>query len=912
MGVRYNIFSPEGDNRPNNRRVIAINNFANRGIDILNQLPFNYPFNNARGSFTYKSKGKSQEYTLDIKTLDDALLITAMILNREILRRDDIPVQYRKTYKLFQDLPDDKNFFYKFKSILDPWLNPRTRGRKVSNKQVKNPETKRFIKLNGATYKKVFMNIKLKKVKYDLLENYKCVDYDVDEYCVISYLSNYLLKKEYKIIEDELRENPTPTSNELQKMLNKIDYNLNVYITDKECISEQNEFKKTLRIMIHNEHMYVLKNCEIEKSRCKVKKCDKKEFESIKSEIYTDSHKIKDGVKYKLNSSFDEIEKDYNMRGSFTQVNIDFYDNCGIRAPRYINQDISNVQSLDIKKCYFNILNNNRYIFPVQDGNEVTKRYIKGDKIESHGFYFVEFKKEMTDIEKSLFSKRCWILGYLIINLKLNITIEYKHVANGCSNVSNDKKQHEYLNIIFYTGFLSNYIKTKTRNIICFGDELEAYRLKYNNNKISSETRGYIKYEIEKPSIYKNKDKMIEKRKEQYDTIQEREEIQNNKNNKVKEYIDPEINITKEYFLQKSGIYAYLAIMQYVRYELYLTYMEICKESDEEVNVHKIYTDCVTYDVTLSDKQIEKIDKNLIKKYGFGVSKKETHHTWTQKEKVIKEPIVTEYTKPQIYDNIIELFDKEESFCIDARAGYGKSHTIMNTIIPMINERDKKYILTSTTIESSEKLNCKCIHSILASNESYIQKLSDTFKDIDYLIIDECSRLNDHLLKMIEFVKGINKKLIVIMVGDSNQCDSFDNNETMDCNIFKRVCCNNFFNMKWHPKARYCKKYDEFLTKVLSFKEGGKNKDCITLIRNFFKDQIKKVNEEDNNEIRLTYTHKNGKSLLENQYKTVHKSQGDTISERYSIYEIDRMPRKVLYTALSRCSDYKLIEIYLD
>ncbi len=922
MGVIINMYSPDegdesapnsdsDDNRPKTKKEKSIDRFVEKCYSLLNKMTHE-DVQRATGGVTYKSIGKNQDFSFNLNSVSDAMIAIGIFLDRTYLIRNDLPIMFKKSFDLAENANfDNHTSFYSFKKILDPWIDPQTKGRKKVDKKVLNPKTKRFIKIGGKSYKDVFRNIKLKKVIYADLENYKIISYDVDEYCVVSYLKNYLLKKEFKIIENDLKENPTPTSDELEVILNKINYNLDIFILDGECISEQNEYKKRLRIMIHDEHMYVLKNCAIEKSNCKITECEQNEFDKIKSEIYTESSKIKDGIKYKIKDRFGDIEKDFKMRGPFTKVNIDFYDQCGIRAPRYIDINVENVQTLDIKKCYFNILNNPRYIFPVQDGNEKTEVYKKGERIEPHGFYFIEFKDDLSSIEKSLFTQKCWILGYLITNLKMidKIIIKFKHIANDYANINREsKKEHKYLDVIHYTGFLSRYLRTTSNNYICNGLEMDAFKLKYNNNTVSSSLRGHLSFETIEKSLYENTNDKIKIKNMNYDTIEERKELE--KTLKVIDYEDPCICNSYEYFLQSSGMYSYIAITQYARYELYLINNEISKECN--INIHKIYTDSITYDNKLTDEKIQDLNSILLKKYGFGISKKYSNHVWNQREFIINEPKVTMISKINIYDNIEEIMNKNQSFCINARAGYGKSYMIENVIIPMINDQNKKYILTSTTLKSSEKINCKCINTILSSNESYLQKLQMIFKDIDYLIVDECSRLNDHLLKMIEYVQLINKKIKVIMVGDSNQCDGFSSNcDIMDSNIFKRICNNNYFIMKWHNNARYCKKYDDFLSQILSFEQGGKNKDCVKLIKTFFKDQIKGINDNDNNKIKLTYTHKTGEILLGGDYNTTHSVQGDTIDEQYSIYEINKMPRKVLYTALSRASNHKLINIFI-
>jgi hypothetical protein len=53
----------------------------------------------------------------------------------------------------------------------------------------------------------------------------------------------------------------------------------------------------------------------------------------------------------------------------------------------------------------------------------------------------------------------------------------------------------------------------------------------------------------------------------------------------------------------------------------------------------------------------------------------------------------------------------------------------------------------------------------------------------------------------------------------------------------------------------------------------------------------------------------NMKSMVD-ATSTIFKMQGHTINEKYSIYETTYMPMKVLYTALSRCTDPQLITLF--
>jgi hypothetical protein len=121
------------------------------------------------------------------------------------------------------------------------------------------------------------------------------------------------------------------------------------------------------------------------------------------------------------------------------------------------------------------------------------------------------------------------------------------------------------------------------------------------------------------------------------------------------------------------------------------------------------------------------------------------------------------------------------------------------------------------------------------------------------------------------------------------------------------------FKIKWHPDARYDEEYDLFLDGLLKFEHGGRDKKCIKYILEFFNNgdqkQIFDDGDEDNNNIKLCYTHKKGGEI--NNYMTVHKAQGQTIDNMYSIYEITKMDMKILYTAFSRGVSKDCVNIYI-
>lgn len=913
-GYEYNGFMGNYKDSPKVRKFARmVNDFIN-----LNKVPgtgrLDYSkmdVNKIRGVFEHKSVGKRQRYRMTVLTADDALFMCALLEQRNTIDKLRIPAQLQAIYKLYDHsmLSNHKNT-YLYRNDLLPWIKPKTKGRAIKDKVIINPTTDRFIKVNKKTYKDIFGKIRLKKVYYEPLHNFNTIDYEIKEYCVPSYLEANLLKKEFKIISDDLKTNLMPTYPELTEMLNKIDYNLNVYTHDGDIEQEQSEHKKTITIIIHDEHMYVTNNKRMEKKITKTVYCNDTEFENIKTELYTESTKIHNGIKYKLNNKFCGIEKEHNLRNTFSNVNIDFFNECGIRPVRYFDVNLENAESLDVNACYPNILYNSKYIFPVQDGTEKTEKYDKkNDTVQRHGFYYVTFKK-MDDIQKALFSQSCWMIGEIIISKKLEkkIDIKFKHITSEARSAPKKPDVINKMDLTFYSGYLAKYKTQKSKIYECNGDEAKAYLEKYKEEDCFYRSGVVIYSYIENK---KGKDKTKYKGIN-YETSKERDEI-------LKEYpgatyLDSHIELMYDYYLKSSGMYAYLSILQYARLQLYNIYDEVIKKNPD-IKIKKIYTDSITFDKKMNI-DLKKLNDDLSKKHNFTVKYERSEYQFEKTEIIIKEPIIEEDKELIEHDDLDKLLCDNKSFSINARAGYGKTYTIKNKIIPYLNENLKKYILASTTIESTNNLKndgleCEVINSILLTKESHFKNLSKKFKDINYFIVDESSRLSMNILKVIEHLKETNENLKIILVGDKNQCD-YDNKNLMESDVFNKIIDYNNLTIKWHKNARYSKEYDTFLNDLLKFKNGGYDEKCIDYIKAFFKEQVKndKDSKSDKNEIKLTFTNNKRKSF-EVEGMTTHKAQGKTIDTNYSIYEIRRMNVKVLYTSFSRCSNHKLINIYI-
>jgi len=944
LNLDYNVYSPvsdddqevagywDGDNFQDfeSRLIQFINDNSKNGV--LDPSKFN--FNNVLNSvFVYESIGSNQRYTININNMDEALVVACLLVDRSKLINLILTGSLLKTYNLFEsaNLVSINHILHhvydSFKDwyVIDRRLHPRTRA-----SQLMNPITKRYIynyNIEGdrRKYRSIFGNIKLRKVIYKDLHSFHTISYDVKDYCVINFLEKKLLKDEYNVIKDELNLIKIPTYPELTLMLNKINYNLNVFIIDGEQLQKQTEYTKKLNIMIHNDHMYVLKlygnnDSSFHVNHKKVIEIDNDLFvKDEKPEIYSNDSKLMNGIKYKKKNYFENLDPFFkNLRTTYSHNNIDFFDECNIRPIRYINnnEDVELIQALDINSCYQNIMYNENYVFAIHNGLEETTKFNKNDKIERYGFYYIEWLNK-DEIFNILFGtqNKLWIYGDLILMLKIQkkIKIIYKHISDtstsyyNCKNkefTKDEKKLNKVMDTLF-TGVLAQTVHHKSIHYKCDNDEAEALYEKYKNlNEIVSFQHSNIF------TTYKGDDNKKKQKTEIYKSDEEKQKILDESSklkNSKNEITEANISINNDYLIQTTGLYAYLSIISYARLQLYYIYCEV-KKVYPDIKVKKVYTDSISFNHKLSDDMSKFVNdiNNKLAKFQISVKPEISKYVWTHTEITTQEPIIKEKQEIKYHTNIKELLDFEQSFVIDAAAGYGKSYTVKNVIIPYFERNNLNYKISSTTIADAKNHNSCTINSLIACNEASLNHMLNEFKNIDYLIIDECSRLNSHLLNILQYLRRNNNNIKFIFIGDSNQCqfNSLYVN-IMKTNIFLELCDYNIYKIEWHINARYSKEYDTFLKKLLSFTDHNERLEHVKL---FFKKQTKKVNEKDDNKYKICYTNNMAKII---GGSTTHRMQGFTIKEGLSIYEVDKMNREVLYTCLSRTINPKLITIFI-
>ena len=132
--VNYNIYSPRDDivnyvrpidfnpNDEEEEKFIELLKNMSQQIDKIN-------IDNAMGSFTYRTMGKSQNYSMRIESIEDAIIIACLLVDRELLEDLNIPDGYIETYELFEhNEMFDSAYVYMFKDNLQKWLKPLKKG----------------------------------------------------------------------------------------------------------------------------------------------------------------------------------------------------------------------------------------------------------------------------------------------------------------------------------------------------------------------------------------------------------------------------------------------------------------------------------------------------------------------------------------------------------------------------------------------------------------------------------------------------------------------------------------------------------------------------------------------------------------------------------------------------------------
>jgi hypothetical protein len=489
------------------------------------------------------------------------------------------------------------------------------------------------------------------------------------------------------------------------------------------------------------------------------------------------------------------------------------------------------------------------------------------------------------------------------------------------------------------------------------------------NNKLKTiiekgDLRNYFGYLLkENTSISYNYDNVgkIELNDNLFEDINESDLLKNVYGNDC--YIDEKQNVTisHHYRKTKTGLMAWIAIVQISNMSLFLM-----NEKVHELNpgciLTKIRTDSLSYLFKDDDYNLPKkdIDPKQFKKYK--IVKKEDNRTCKDKKiYYIKDakkmnnyeskddesigfklsPLITNDIKNEVnnYDDkdLKIVLDKYESFQLHGLAGFGKSHQLQHTILPYLKKHKMKYIVSSTTKEQRNDLQNKIEEKVLTiqsifTDYSSVLEIKEFFEDIDYLIIDEAVQLTQDHLKRLEYIKQEHKVNIIVLV-DRYQC-VYGYNEGQPwivSNFAIKLFDSNIVTIQKHDFIRYSNKiYNILMYMIDNWNDKPK-------VIKYLREKIITVNKFP--AINVAYTHttcdiinkckesvkklKCGlhwyqkcafKARMRNDKMnpvciTVHKAQGQTLTDVFCIHDVDKAPMDVLFTAISRAK--KLSQIML-
>ena len=166
-----------------------------------------------------------------------------------------------------------------------------------------------------------------------------------------------------------------------------------------------------------------------------------------------------------------------------------------------------------------------------------------------------------------------------------------------------------------------------------------------------------------------------------------------------------------------------------------------------------------------------------------------------KKESLQKDLFDGEY----IVDNIINIFKFSNLVLLEGGPGTGKTTLVINLILNLLKNNSYLNIGLSAptgkaTARLKETLNyrvekqninsgiieCQTLHSWIYNSNNMSGKLKLNLKDLDIMIIDECSMLSINILESV--LELINRDCKLILVGDANQLPPINS-----CSIWNNI-----------------------------------------------------------------------------------------------------------------------------
>ena len=186
----------------------------------------------------------------------------------------------------------------------------------------------------------------------------------------------------------------------------------------------------------------------------------------------------------------------------------------------------------------------------------------------------------------------------------------------------------------------------------------------------------------------------------------------------------------------------------------------------------------------------------------FQLKKKETQMTYTNRSHQSK------FSRTDVYD----LIDKRKSFRIQGMAGTGKSSLLIGEhekgVVPYLQEKKLEFALCSPTHKAAHNQLFEqagvpgvTIDSLLGMSPGIVRDPNfKQLKDLDYIIVDECSMLSKQHYNHLKHIKILYPDLHLILVGDYQQLPPVEPQVVATyrydrCNVMKWLCDHNLVEL---------------------------------------------------------------------------------------------------------------------
>jgi len=266
---------------------------------------------------------------------------------------------------------------------------------------------------------------------------------------------------------------------------------------------------------------------------------------------------------------------------------------------------------------------------------------------------------------------------------------------------------------------------------------------------------------------------------------------------------------------------------------------------------------------------------------------------------------------PDNPNKVKEMIVEDQSFQLWGSPRHGKSYMVKHKIIPWLKKYKKKFIMTSTTDENCEQFendDIECITIQSVWSKQHLLEIERKFSEINYLIIDESSQLDQSILKKLEWIVN-NTDCKLILVGDQFQCPSVDAEKIIQgswltTDFVHKITDFNVFEIMDHKNVAL----DEKMKKVVNKLKA--NFENVIVMRKIVYETFPTM-KKTKTKLNMVRTHDKGTEVNNKgkEYKTVHAYQGQSICEPYTIHQVNGMTSNILYTAVSRSLKFKYISV---